>query len=76
VVFCKLDLPEDTREAIKSQAEGVYSHTLPLLPVFISVKDVSEDLVRYTIYYFPFGTVGMSFSETDGYCIEKPLMGL
>ena len=76
VVSCKAEIPEHYLEAIESQSGGVYSHRLPLIPVYVSVDSFSEGKVYYTIYYFPFGTVGMSYTETDGYNMEKPLTGL
>ena len=76
VISCKTDLPEGYLEAIESQARGVYAKALPLVPVYVSVDRFSADKVNYTIYYFPFGTVGMSYTEGDGYNIEKPLTNL
>ena len=73
--FCDMDIPEDYASAIRSQAKGLYSRTLPLVPVYITVDRYSAGIVEYTIYYFPFGTVGMSYREWDGYNIEKPLTG-
>ena len=75
IISCKTDVPENGLRTIKSQARGVYSGRLPLVPVYVSVDDVSGNRVFYTIYYFPFGTVGMSYTEADGYNIEKPLTG-
>ena len=73
IVSCKLDVPEDYMEAIESQSNGVYSAVLPLVPVYVSVDSFSTNRVCYTVYYFPFGAVGMSYTEGDGYNIEKPL---
>ena len=68
------DLPETHRKAIESQAAGAYSARFPLVPVYVTVDSFSEDTVCYTIHYFPFGTVGMAYRESDGYHIEKPLV--
>ena len=76
IVSCKIEVPENYLEAIESQSKGVYSTTLPLVPVYTSVDSYSDGIVHYTIHYFPFGTVGMSYIEGDGYNIEKPLTGL
>ena len=73
VVACKMDIPENYSEAIKSQSKGVYSKGIPLVPVYVSVDHFSANIAYYTIHYFPFGTVGMSYTEGDGYNIEKPL---
>ena len=72
-VFCDLELPEGYSEAIRDQAKGLYSQRLPLVPIFVNVKSFQNERVHYTIYYFPFGSVGMSYAPADGYNIEKPL---
>lgn len=74
-VFCDIEIPENSLKAIESQSKGLYSGRLPLVPIFVRVERCFEDTVYYTIYYFPFGTVGMSYREHDGYNIEKPLAG-
>lgn len=66
-------LPEAYTQAIRSQAEGVYSQKLPLIPVFVRVTEFDRERVWYTIYYFPFGSVGMSYHPQDGYNMEKTL---
>jgi len=76
VVICGIDVPDDYLEAIESQSKGVYSRTIPLVPIYVSVDAFSEGRLYYTIHYFPFGTVGMSYAKNDGYNIEKPLTGL
>ena len=76
IVSCDFDIPNTTYEAIESQSEGVYSNKLPLVAVYVNVTDYSDEKAYYTIHYFPFGTVDMSFSESDGYNIEKQLTKL
>lgn len=76
LTFCEIDIPENHLKAIESQSKGLYSSRLPLVPIYASVDSYSGEVVYYTIHYFPFGTVGMSYSENDGYNIEKPLAGL
>ena len=76
IVSCKIEIPENYMEAVKEQAEGVYSKRLPLIPVYVSIDSYAEEKLYYTIYYFPFGTVGMSYVEGDGYNIEKSLSRL
>jgi hypothetical protein len=76
IISCDFDIPQSTYEAIESQAEGVYSDKLPLVAVYVNITDYSDGIARYTIHYFPFGTVDMSFRETDGYNIEKQLTKL
>lgn len=68
-------VPEDYYAAIQDQAKGLYSSRVPLVPIFVSIDDLERDTVFYTIHYFPFGTVGMAYSQGDGYSIEKPLTG-
>ena len=75
IIAPQKDLPAHYLEAIKTQTGGVYSRTLPLVPVFVSVDDVSQGKVYYTVFYFPFGTVGLSYTDGEGYNIEKPLIG-
>ena len=69
------DLPQDYYSAVQSQAKGLYSIRVPLVPIFVSIDDLERDTVFYTIHYFPFGTVGMSYIQGEGYNIEKPLTG-
>ena len=73
IISRKADVPELYLDAIASQARGIYSKTLPLVPVYISIDQFTGSAVHYTIYYFPFGTMGMSYAESDGFNIEKPL---
>lgn len=69
------DLPKNYYSAVQNQAKGLYSSRIPLVPIFVSIDDLERDTVFYTIHYFPFGTVGMAYSQGDGYNIEKPLTG-
>ena len=73
IIICDNDLSEEYMEAIESQAEGLYSRKLPLVPVCVNVTSFTDETVYYTIYYFPFGTVGMSYTKNDGYNMEKSL---
>ena len=75
IISYKIDISDNYAKAIKNQASGIYSEHLPLIPIYVSVDSVSEESVFYTIYYFPFGTMGMSYTEHDVYNIEKPLTG-
>ena len=76
IISCDFDMPNTTYEAIGSQAKGVYSNKLPLAAVYVNITDYSDEKAYYTIFYFPFGTVDMSYSESDGYNIEKQLTKL
>ena len=76
IISCDFDMPQMTYEAIESQAEGTYSDKLPLVAVYVNVTDYSQGKAYYTIHYFPFGSVDMSYRETDGYNIEKQLTKL
>ena len=76
IISCDFDIPNEIYEAVESQSEGVYSNKLPLVAVYVNVTDYSDEKAYYTIHYFPFGSVDMSFSDTDGYNIEKPLSRL
>ena len=76
VVHCEADIPKELLQAVKSQAKGFYSARLPLAAVYVSVNSFDGIRVYYTVYYFPLGSVGMSYSESDGYNMEKPLLGM
>lgn len=76
IISCDFDMPQMTYEAIESQAEGTYSDKLPLVAVYVNVTEYSQGKAYYTIHYFPFGSVDMSYSESDGYNIEKQLTKL
>ena len=76
IVSCKIEIPENYMEAVKEQAEGVYSSRLPLIPIYVRIDSYAEEKLYYTIYYFPLGTVGMSYVGGDGYNIEKTLSRL
>ena len=76
VVTCKEYVTPPLIEAAERQARGLYSARLPLIPIHVSLDRMEQGTVYYTIRYFPFGTVGMSYSEEGLYNIEKPLTGL
>ena len=76
VVSRDIEIPEIYLEAVKEQAEGVYSKRLPLIPVYVRIDSFAEEKLYYTIYYFPLGSVGMSYTGGDGYNIEKPLTNM
>ena len=44
--------------------------------MYVSVNSFDGIRGYYTVYYFPLGSVGMSYSESDGYNMEKPLLGM
>ena len=52
---------------IRAQSVGVYSKKVPLLPICISIERFSAGRAYYTVHYFPFGTLDMSYSLTDGF---------
>lgn len=74
-IVCGGGVPESYYASIQDQAKGLYSSRIPLVPIFVSIDTIERDTVFYTIHYFPFGTVGMAYSQGDGYNIEKPLTG-
>ena len=75
IVQYKVEVPESYHAAIEGQAQGIYSNQVPLVPVYVRVTRYEEPRAFYTIYYFPFGTVGMSYANNDGYNCEKYLTG-
>lgn len=76
VFSCDIEVPETHIQAIKSDAKGLYSNKVPLVPIYVEATAYSDDIVYYTIRYFPFGSVDMSYSEANGYNIEKQLTKL
>ena len=76
VVTCGEYVAPPLKEAAVQQARGLYSRRLPLVPVCVRLDRMEGGTVYYTIRYFPFGTVGMSYSAEGLYNIEKPLTGL
>ena len=76
IISCDFDIPNETYKSVKSQSEGLYSYKLPLVAIYVNITDYSDEKAYYTIHYFPFGTVDMSYSESDGYNIEKQLTKL
>ena len=76
IVSCNIEITENYMEAVKEQAQGIYSNRLPLIPVYVRIDRYEEEKLYYTIYYFPLGTVGMSYVEGDGYNIEKQMSRL
>ena len=72
----RCEVPEEYVAEIRAQSVGVYSKKVPLLPICISIEQFSAGRAYYTVHYFPFGTLGMSYSLTDGFCQENPLTGL
>lgn len=76
ILICSADLPEPYLLAVRNDARGFYSSKLPLVPLYVTVDGFSDRGLYYTIHYFPFGSVGMSYLEGDGYNTEKPLSGL
>ena len=76
IVTGDLEIPQNYMDAARDQAKGLYSKRLPLVPIVVRINSYSENVLYYTIYYFPLGTVGMSYSGGDGYNIEKPLTNM
>ena len=48
IVSCNIEIPENYMEAIKEQAEGVYSKRLPLIPVYVRIDNYAEKKLYYT----------------------------
>ena len=70
---CEQMLSEEQEDAIKAVAAGAYSTRCPFIPLMVRATEVREDYAAWTQYYFPFGTVEMELSGTDGYNCVKPL---
>ena len=76
MVICRLDVPANYIEAAREQAKGLYSVKVPLVPVGVRIDRYSAPALYYTIYYFPVGSVKMSYTGGEGYNIERPLTRL
>ena len=68
-------LSVEMRADIQNLAGGFYSSNLPLIPAWVTVREVNGPYYRIRIHYFPFGTVDYSLGS-DGYSMDKPLSGL
>ena len=69
---CTENMTQQQEEAVLSVSRGVYSTKLPLIPLAVQVKEVSDVYVAWTQYYFPWGNRGMEYSS-DGFNCIKPL---
>ena len=76
IVSCDIEIPTNYMDVVKDQARGVYSQRLPLVPVYVRINQYEDGVLYYTIYYFPVGSVGMSYTGGDGYNIEKSLTNM
>lgn len=72
----RCEVPEEYVAEIRAQSVGVYSKKVPFFADLHFHRAVSAGRAYYTVHYFPFGTLGMSYSLTDGFCQENPLTGL
>ena len=68
-------LSVEMRADTQNLAGGFYSSNLPLIPAWVTVREVNGPYYRIRIRYFPFGTVDYSLGS-DGYSMDKPLSGL
>ena len=76
LVVCRYELPDGYIDDIVAQAKGFYSERLPIIAACITVDDYSNGAAYYTIYYFPFGTVEMTYIGDGGFDCTKYLTGL
>lgn len=68
-------LTDELREAVQEGGNGLYNWNIPLVPVCIEVTGVNDFVkegkmeysVEYTVYYFCWGSMEMSYSTCDGY---------
>ena len=74
---CEATMSEDQKRAVTSVSRGFYGHSAPVFAVAVSVKEVREDYVAWDIFYFPFGDIGMEYTEhplCGGYNITRYLV--
>ena len=62
---CSPFVSVEMEEQIRAANRGIYSLYIPFFPVYIDVKDASEQVIQVETKYFPFGSTEMSF------CIEE-----
>ena len=74
---CHGVMSAEQMEAVTSVSRGFYGHSAPVFAVEVSVKEVREDYVAWDIFYFPFGDIGMEYTEHPlwgGYNITRYLV--
>jgi len=76
LVICRFDLPDGYIDDIVAQARGMYSERIPIIALCVTVDDYTDGAAYYTIHYFPFGTVGMTYIGDGGFDCTKYLTGL
>lgn len=68
------ELTAEMHDAVQSQSSGLYAPGLPLVPAYAKITNITDGRVYYRVQYLYFGYTEMSFSTTDGYNCEKPLL--
>lgn len=71
-IECKVEVPADVYEDIESHTSHMFSGSLPLIPVHVTVYDYRDGNYYYTISYFPFGNIDEAYGE-DGFSPESEL---
>ena len=67
-------LTPELRGEVLEHSRGLYSHRLPLVPVWVRVERPSPGaLASWTIQYFCWGTVSMELEEGGWPSVTKPL---
>ena len=71
MVLCEEDLTPEQEEIVQGNAAGLYSWSIPLVPICIRVNQITnqgpEYRMEYEIQYFCVGTYRMEYSSVDGY---------
>lgn len=71
MVCCGEDLTPEQKEVVQGNAAGLYSWSIPLVPICIRVSQIinqgTEYRMEYEIHYFCVGTYRMEYSSVDGY---------
>ena len=55
-------ITEEKLENIKKYNSGIYSDTVPFIPIYIGVKYADEDIIKIRTQYYPFGFTEMNIS--------------
>ena len=56
-------ITEEKLENIKKYNSGIYSDTVPFIPIYIGVKYADEDIIKIRTQYYPFGFTEMNISD-------------
>ena len=56
-------ITEENLENIKEYNSGIYSDTIPFIPIYIGIKYADEDIIQIRTQYYPFGFTEMNILD-------------